>query len=72
MNAKFNLCLLLIPLGTVSVLGARLRDQREDTVDVDFKQRDTAGFLGLFKRGTNDNYDVTLITLLMQVLIVCT
>ena len=60
MDVKFNLCLLLILLGTFSVLGARLRDQREDTVDVDFKQRDTAGFLGLLKRrqGTYDNYDV--------------
>ena len=58
MDVKFYLCLLLILLGTFSVLGARLRDQQEDTVDVDFKQRNTAGFLGLFERGTYDNYDV--------------
>ena len=59
MDVKFYLCLLLTLLGMFPVLGARPRDQREDTVDVDFKQRDTTGFLGLFERSTYfHNYDV--------------
>ena len=39
MNAKFHLCLLLILLGTITVLGAHPGDQQEDTMDVDNKRQ---------------------------------
>ena len=37
MEAKFHLCLLMILLGTITVLGARPGYQQEDTVD-DYKR----------------------------------